>query len=640
MKNLSSYDLKFLDNVDKFTNSVCPDCADFMGCKKLSENEFFFRVYAPNAESISVVGNFNKWRVDSTPLEKKGDFFEGSVACDAVKEYKYYVVGKNGTVRYKSDPYGLYMETGGLGATRFYDISGYDWQDSEWLSNRKKLDSHKNPMSIYELNALSWKRHDDGKPYSYLELSDELVSYVKDMGYTHVEFMPLTEYPYEGSWGYQVTGYFCPTSRLGTPKDLMVLIDKLHGANIGVILDWVPAHFPKDENGLFEFDGTCCYEYSDPLKREHHNWGTRVFDFSKPQVRSFLISSALFWLEKYHIDALRVDAVSSMLYLDYDRGDCYRRNIYGGNENLEAIEFLKLLNTYIKSRVPDALVIAEESSAWPSVTKSVSEGGLGFDYKWNMGWMNDLLSYIELDPIYRSYHHAKVTFPMMYAFSENYILPISHDEVVYGKRSLANKFHGNVNQKLLGERAFLAYMYSHPGKKLNFMSGELGQLNEWDHNKTLEWELLDDPSHKALNDFVKRLNKFYKENPPLFEDDDSWDGYQWISPDDNEQSIIIYRRIDSNGNEIIAVCNFCPVYRIGYRFGVPYKGTYYEVFNSSLDDEKLCTNPPIKSEDRPLHGHDQSISVNIPGLTVMFFKVKKSPEKAKSRKYRDNILKG
>lgn len=617
------------DCISRFISGKNYDCADFFGCHKVGENEYLFRVWAPNARHVSLVGDFNNWNALTTPLEK--DMF-GIWQCKVqnVKKgmlYKYCVLGADNSVRLKSDPYGLKMETGSKNATFVTDISGYTWGDETWLSNRKRLDHFHQPMNIYEVNAASWRRNSDGSYYTYSQLSDELVSYVKEMNYTHVEFMPLTEYPFDGSWGYQVTGYFAPTSRLGDPYDLMELIDKLHQAGIGVILDWVPAHFPKDENGLFEFDGSPCYEYSDPLKREHKAWGTHVFNFSRPEVRSFLISSALHWIEKYHIDGLRVDAVASMLYLNYDRPEgCYRPNKFGGIENYEAIEFLQSLNEAVKSRNPDVLMIAEESTAWKGVTTSVKKGGLGFDFKWNMGWMNDILAYNSLDPIYRSHHHDKLTFPLMYAFSEKFILPISHDEVVHCKRSLVDKFPGDAYMKLKGDRAFLAYMLSHPGKKLLFMGHEFAQFKEWDYNSSLEWFMIEKfKTHSDFKEYVKNLNKFYLDNSPMWEDDSSWEGFKWIACDDKDLNIIIYRRIDTKGKEIYVVCNFCPVDRVDYRIGVPHKGTYTEVFNSSSSNGQEVINTPVKSEPIPFNGFDQSIKVNIPGLTVMYFKVKKSP---------------
>ena len=456
------------------------------------------------------------------------------------------------------------------------------------------------------------------------------------MGYTHIEFMPLAEFPYDGSWGYQCIGYYAPTSRYGTPDSFMKLINKCHNAGIGVILDWVPAHFPKDEAGLFEWDGSCCYEYSDYQKKEHLSWGTRIFDYGKLEVRSFLISNALYWLEKYHIDGLRVDAVASIIYLDYDRkhGE-WTPNINGGNENIEAIDFIKRLNEAVFERNPNALMIAEESTSWPLVTKPTDVGGLGFNFKWNMGWMNDMLQYMKLDPIYRAFNHDKLTFSFFYSFSENFILPISHDEVVHGKQALIDKMYGTVEQKFASAKAFMCYMMAHPGKKLMFMGQEIAQFREWDYENSLEWFLVDEfDNHKNFQQFVKALNSFYVKNSPLWQNDDSWEGFQWISHNDYKQSIIAFRRIDDDKNELISICNFVPVTRDDYRIGVPEKGTYYEVFNSTSEKYggEGITNGNMKAEFIPMHGYDYSISVKIPALSSMFIKKRKTATKKANQK--------
>ncbi len=614
------------------------DSGEFFGChykKSSKKSGYEFRVWAPNAEYISVVGDFNKWDETLNPMKKLTDSVWVAFISD-LKEfdtYKYYVKGKNDVVSLKSDPYGTHMETKPATGSKIYDISGFKWTDSKWLDKKAETNVYKSPANIYEVNASSWKKNDDGSFYSYKKLADELIPYVKSMGYTHIEFMPLAEFPYDGSWGYQVIGYFAPTSRFGTPHDFMNFVNKCHNAGIGVILDWVPAHFPKDEAGLYEWDGTCCYEYSDPMKREHLSWGTRVFDYGKPEVQSFLISNALYWLEKYHVDGLRVDAVASMLYLDYDRREGeWTPNINGGHENLEALDFIKHLNEAVFERNPHTLMIAEESTAWPLVTKPTDVGGLGFNFKWNMGWMNDMLAYMKLDPIYRAFNHDKLTFSFFYSFSENYVLPISHDEVVHGKQSLIDKMFGTTEQKFASAKAFMCYMMAHPGKKLMFMGQEFAQFREWDFENSLEWFMIDQyENHKNYHEFVKELNKFYLKNPPLWQDDDSWAGFQWISNDDYKQSIIAFRRIDDEKNEIITVCNFVPVARNEYRIGVPEKGTYHEVLNSTSSKfgGEGMTNPSIKAEKIPMHGYDYSINIKIPALSAIFFSKKKTSSKTK-----------
>ncbi len=621
--------------VKSFLSGKCYDAADLFGAHEIADGEYVFRVWAPNAQKVSIVGDFNGWDCEKNPCKKgKGGIWEGKASgLSRYSVYKYCIIGADGLKKMKADPYGVHMETKPATGTKIYDISGYVWKDGAWLRRKKQKSLYSSPMNIYEVNLGSWKQYPDGNFFSYEKAAEELIPYVKSMNYTHVEFMPLAEYPYDGSWGYQVIGYYAPTSRFGTPFDFMRMIDKFHQAGIGVILDWVPAHFPKDEAGLYEFDGSPCYEYSDPLKMEHKSWGTRVFDFGRPEVRSFLISNALFWLEKFHVDGLRVDAVASMLYLDYDRqGGEWRPNKNGGNENLEAVEFLQQLNTAIFARCPNAIMIAEESTAWPNVTKPVDIGGLGFNFKWNMGWMNDMMKYMSMDPIYRKYHHNQLTFSFFYAFSENFILPISHDEVVHGKKSLIDKMPGDIDMKFLGDKAFLSYMMAHPGKKMLFMGNEFAQFKEWDYKSGLEWFMVEQfENHRNFQTFVRNLNKFYLDNSPMWNQDYSWEGFNWISADDYSQSVIVFRRIDSAGREIIAVCNFVPVERKNYRFGVPYRGTYIEVFNSSSKDGSPCANQPIKAESEPMHGFDQSIAVDIPPLSVMYFKVRKNPPPRKPK---------
>lgn len=629
-----------------FHEGSATEAYEFFGshfCEQNGKKGVVFRVWAPHANSVSVVGDFNHWDRFQNRMQRVST--DGSVwelfIPDLKKYdlYKYSVESSQGQIKLKADPYGYHMETRPNTATKIYDIDGFKWNDEKWLTDRASKNIYDSAINIYEIHLNSWmnKRNED-ELFNYMELAKKLIPYVKKMGYTHIEIMPVAEFPFDGSWGYQQIGYYAPTSRFGTPHDFMEFVDFCHQNEIGLILDWVPAHFPKDAAGLYEFDGGYCYEYAEPLKREHLNWGTRVFDWGKPEVQSFLISNANYWLDKYHVDGLRVDAVASMLYLDYDRKDGqWQRNIRGGNENLEAIAFLQKLNTALFGKHENILMIAEESTAWPMVTKPADVGGLGFNFKWNMGWMNDMMDYMKMDPIFRANNHGKLTFSFFYSFSENYILPISHDEVVHGKASLFNKMSGrSMEEKFASLRAFLGYMFAHPGKKLNFMGSEFAQVIEWNFKQGLDWLLLDYDSHKKIQDFSRDLNKFYLSASPLWENDESWEGFSWICHDDYMQSVISFRRIDRNGKEIVAVCNFVPVARDGYRIGVPYEGVYEQAFSS--DDVKyggtgLVQNGKLKSEDYAMHGYEQSIVMDIPAMSVMYFTVtpkKKRTEKAKT----------
>lgn len=590
-----------------------------------------FRVWAPNALSVSVVGDFNNWDKNANYMYKISDSGVWELFIEGVQEhacYKYCVETPWSERRLKTDPYAFHCEVRPDNASKVYEIDGYEWNDEEWLNFKKEHPHKTQPINVYEINAGSWRKNEDGTFFTYRQLADELIPYVKNMGYTHIEFMPITEFPFDGSWGYQVTGYYAATSRYGEPKDLMYLVDKCHQEGIGVILDWVPAHFPKDGHGLARFDGTGCYEYEDYRIGEHKEWGTYIFNYGRFEVTSFLISSAMFWLDMYHVDGIRVDAVASMLYLDYNRKDGeWIANCYGGRENLVAVDFLQKLNSTVHMFHPEAMMIAEESTAWPNVTRyPIQDMGLGFDYKWNMGWMNDMLSYISLDPLWRNYHHDTLTFSMVYAFSENFMLPISHDEVVYGKGSLINKMPGGYDQKFAGVRGFVTYMMAHPGKKLMFMGSEIGQFDEWNAEQQLQWNLLDYEKHRQLNHFFAEANKFYRDVPAMHENDYDWDGFQWIALDDYKQSVIAFRRIANDGSEIICICNFQPVTREKYRMGVPVYGIYEEVFNSESEEFGGCgivNSGDIKAKTVKDHGLDYSMVLTLPPLGVTYYKLKK-----------------
>ena len=584
---------------------------------------WWFNVWAPRAKAVSVVGDFNGWDPEETPLAPKGEFWQGFVPdLPVYTSYKYAVTGADGKLRYKADPYGFHTETRPGTASKLYDIEHFAWTDEAFRKAKQPL--YHQPLNIYEVHLGSWRKHENGDFLDYRDMARQLAAYVKDMGYTAVELLPVTEHPLDDSWGYQCTGYFAPTSRFGTPEDFMWFVDHMHANGIPVILDWVPAHFCKDEQGLYEFDGTCCYEYTDPRKREHAGWGTRIFDYGRPEVVSFLLSSARFWLEMYHIDGLRVDAVASMLYLDYGReAGQWAPNIHGGRENLEAVDFLRKLNAMAFSVAPNVLMIAEESTAWPLVTKPADMGGLGFNLKWNMGWMNDICHYLKLDPWFRQDHHRDLTFSMMYAFSENYVLPISHDEVVHMKGSVVGKMPGDYENQLRCTRGFYAYLLSHPGKKLLFMGPEIGQWHEWDSGGQLDWYLLEHPENQRLHAFFKAANAFYKEEPALWDVDFDWQGFEWLVPDDNHNNVIVFLRRDRGGNELLCAVNFSPNDYGAYRVGVPPRRQYVPAFTTdapAFGGTGFADTSPVAVEAVPSHGRDHSAVIRIPAFGAVFLR--------------------
>lgn len=592
----------------------------------------YFSVWAPNAKEVSVVADFNRYDPLAHPLKPRDDdsgIWEGFI--EGVKKnvtYKYHIVSKiEDKILLKTDPYAFYCEKPPKSASVTYDINGYKWIDKKWMKKRSKVNAHDKPISIYEVHLGSWRRkvEEDNRSLTYKEAAIELSKYVKSLNYTHIELMPITEYPFEGSWGYQVTGYFAPTARYGTPKEFMEFVDIMHSEGIGVILDWVPSHFVTDGHGLSTFDGTCLYEHKDPRLGYHPEWGSAIFNYGRNEVRAFLISSASFWFEKYHIDGIRVDAVASMLYLNYARKDGeWIQNKYGGNENLEAIEFLKQLNSSVYSEFEGIVMIAEESTAYPKVTRPVSDGGLGFGFKWNMGWMHDTLKYFSLDPIYRQHHQERLTFSIWYAFDENFILPLSHDEVVHMKGSLINKMAGDDNQKFANLRALFAYMIAHPGKKLLFMGGEFAQYKEWNYKESLDWHLLDSPRHRGLLNMIAKLNQIYKEEKALYRYDGEHKGFEWIERTDaSHNTISFFRKSDDMDETIIVVCNFADHKRENYRIAVPKEGNYKMIFNSqdsSYEGWSYENEGVYKSQKVLAWGREDSIEFDMPALGVVYFK--------------------
>ncbi len=589
------------------------------------EEGVYFAVWAPNAQGVSVIGEFNEWDEQANPMTKAGPIgvFETFVPGAKIGQlYKFFIIGMNGEHIYKADPYANEAELRPGTASRITDIRDFKWKDGTWMKNRQKFDETKNAMSIYEVHPGSWMKHpateeDEKGFYNYRELAVKLAQYVKDMGYTHVELMGIAEHPFDGSWGYQVTGYYAPTSRYGTPQDFKYLVDYLHRQKIGVILDWVPAHFPKDAHGLANFDGTAVYEHADPRQGEHPDWGTKIYNYGRPEVKNFLIANALFWIEECHVDGLRVDAVASMLYLDYGKNDGqWVANKYGGNQNLEAIEFFKHLNTVVLGRNHGTVMIAEESTAWPKVTGKAEDDGLGFSLKWNMGWMNDFLEYMKLDPYFRKFNHNKMTFSMTYAYSEKYVLVISHDEVVHLKKSMLEKMPGEPDDKFKNLKAAYTFMFCHPGKKLLFMGQEFGQLREWSEERELDWFLLGEEKHRDLKDFVKALLKMYRKYPALYGMDTDPSGFEWINADDGDRSIYSFVRKSPTGrNNLLVICNFTPMDRPDYRVGVPKKKQYTQL----LDGNGMTAKKVFKAEKQECDNRPFSFAYPLPAYGVAIF---------------------
>jgi len=598
-------------------------------------NGTYFALWAPNAKAVSIRGDFNHYDIDSHHMQKRSDesgiwevFIEG---VEQGSTYKYHIFTDTHNANPdKADPYAFYAEVAPHSASKIWNIEEFGWSDETWMTNRHTKNSHKAPVSIYEVHLGSWKRkvEDSNRYLNYIEAAYELAKYLKELNFTHVELMPITEFPFKGSWGYQVSGYFAPTSRFGEPQDFMQFVNIMHENDIGVILDWVPSHFVTDGHGLMNFDGTCLYEHKDPRLGYHPDWGSAIFNYERNEVRAFLISSAMFWLEKYHIDGIRVDAVSSMLFLDFGREEGeWIPNEHGGNENLGAIKFLKQLNTSLYKEYDDIMTFAEESTAYPMVSRSVDSGGLGFGFKWNMGWMHDTLKYFKNDPIYRQHHHGQLTFSFIYMYNENYILPLSHDEVVHMKGSLINKMPGDNNQKFANLRAMYAFMIAHPGKKLLFMGGEFGQFAEWNFEQSLDWHLLDNPQNRGVQNTIKSLNKLYKDEPALHKNDNEVEGFEWIDETDYQANVIAFiRKGDNKDNDIIIVCNFSDKVHEGYPIGISKEGLYEEIFNSQdpqFDGWNITNDEPIRSQEAEQHGRKFRLDVTLPPLGVVYLKLKK-----------------
>ena len=586
-----------------------------------------FAVWAPNAHRVSVIGDFNSWDGRVHPMRNCNGVWEIFIPhIGEGDHYKFEIVGASGELFAKSDPFAFFSQHGTSTASIIYDLDKYEWKDSEWMEKRGSIDLYHTPMSIYEVHLGSWKRKFDENDrfLSYLEFADDLLDYVVDMGYTHIELMPIAEFPFDGSWGYQVCGFFAPTSRFGNPDEFREFVDRCHQRGIGIIIDWVPAHFPKDAHGLAKFDGTALYEHADPRQGEHTDWGTLIFNYGRNEVRNFLISNAMYWLREYHIDGLRVDAVASMLYLDYSREDGqWVPNQFGGRENIDAIEFLKQMNQICYEENPGIMTIAEESTAFPGVSRPVDTGGLGFGFKWNMGWMNDSLSYMSHEPVHRKYHHGEATFSMIYAYHENYVLVLSHDEVVHGKGSLVEKMPGDRWQQMANVRMFLAWMFAHPGKKLLFQGLDMGHGQEWKYNESLPWHLLDYDEHVGVKQLVRDLNRLYTSEPALFELDHEAGGFEWIDHSDAKHSLFSFVRKSKSGELIVVAINATPVPRMGYRLGIPEPGFYEEIMNSDSEiygGSNVGSAGGIPSHDHEAHGRPNSIQVDIPPLSTVFFK--------------------